>query len=875
MMYSILRFFAKIFLLFRYRIKVKGLEDIRKGGTKGILFLPNHPALIDPVIVTSVLSGDFQPRALIHEKQVQTTVLKHLQKPLRFLSLPNMGISGHTSKEKVEEQLRNCVTALQNGDNILLYPAGRIYRSKKEKLRASGAVQRIIQAYPDVRIVLVRTRGLWGSDFSRAKGYQISFGEGIRRHAWQVIANLFFFMPKREVSIELVEKPEDFPENEGKEAINRYLEDFYNQNAMPNTYVPYGWWESGGTRAIAEPDSYTITEDATQVPQEIRDKVEAKLRELTGRESFRDEDTLGTDLGLDSLIVAELHYWLQKEFNCQMDSPENLRTVSSLMLAAIGESSGTEPLKPIPNNWFIPEDKTVASVCQCDKITDGFLYHASRHPDKPLFADQLKGVLTYRQLILAVLALKDSIAKLPGDNIGIIMPATSISPVIFLATSFAGKIPVLLNWTVGPRNLKHCLEATDTQRILTSRVVIERLKGNGTDFGNIDDRFVFLEDLAASISLGHKLASKIRSLFCWHQLRKAKVQETAAIIFTSGSESMPKAVPLTHRNVIEDFRSALKHIVLYNDDCVLGILPPFHSFGLLMNIVLPCTSSLRVMFHANPMEGAMLARLVFAYKPTMAVATPTFVANILRHATSDQVASLRIFITGAEKCPETTRQLIKEKCHDPIYVEGYGISECGPIVALEKQAAPHPGTVGQVIDSLEWAITDEDCTRRLPQGETGMLLVRGVNVFGGYLNYDGPSPFVTFEGKEWYRTGDLVSAEPDEAITFRGRLKRFVKIGGEMVSLPAIEEVLLKNFGQRLPTDKRTGPVLAVEATGDDQHTEITLFTTIGLSRETANQALAEAGFAPICFLRKVVELPEIPVLGTGKTDYRTIKTMG
>ncbi len=871
MFYFFCRIIAKLALFLRYRIHVRGLDTIMRNGRKGILFLPNHPALIDPVIMSSTLAGGFRTRAVVDEKQVRTTVLKYLQKTLRFFVLPDLGIAGYAGHDKVIQQLDVCIDALKNGDNLLLYPAGRIYRSRLEKLRGNGGVARILEAYPEVRIVLARTSGLWGSDFGRAKGYQLPFHKVIGRHIKHILLNAVFFGPRRDVTIEFSELPGDFPRQGTKDEINRYLERFYNEAATPNTYVPYTWFETGGRRFLPEPDAINAAEDTSRVPEDVRVKILAHLRELTGRKIIRETDTLGTDLCLDSLIVAELYMWLQDEFGHEISSPETLRTVASLMLAAIGESSGVQPIMPIPPEWFVPEDKTPLDVVPGAKITDTLLYIAKRNPDRPVLADQAKGMMTYRTLLLAIMALRPALEAIPEERVGVIFPATTIATTVYLALLFAGKIPVMLNWTVGLRNLNHCLDATGVKTIVTSQVVIEKMQGKGADFTGLFDRFLYLETVADNMSIFTKLGALLRSKYCWRSLRKAKVQDTCAILFTSGSESLPKAVPLTHANMISDLTSAIKNVKLTQDDCMLGILPPFHSFGLLLNVLMPACSGLRIAYHANPTEGDMLARLVAAYKTTMSVATPTFVANIFRNATPEQMASLRLIITGAEKCPETLTQLIKSKTNGAVIVEGYGITECGPIVSLDHVDHPRPGTVGRVLSCMEWRITDEGITHQAAVGETGMLIVRGPNIFGGYLAYDGPSPFVTFEGKEWYRTGDLVSVDADGYLTFRGRLKRFVKIGGEMVSLPAIEEVLTECFPNSDPDAK--GPCLAVESHGNDQQVSILLFTTLAdLDREKANHALKEHGLAPISFVKGVIHLPTIPLLGSGKIDYRALK---
>ena len=863
------RILVKVLLSLRYRIHVRGLKECLKKGNKGILFMPNHPALIDPVIVSSVLARHFQVWSLADEKQIRNTILKYFHKSLRILSLPDIGIAGRSGHELVLKQLENCVEYLKAGDNLLFYPAGRIYRSKAEKLRANGGAARIMELYPEVRVVLVRTTGLWGSDFSRAKGYQTSFGETLLSHIKHILLNGIFFGPRRDVTVELVDQPADFPVDADRETLNRYLENFYNVAMTPNTYVPYTWFESGGVRYMPEPDAYNAVEDTSRIPPEVKTKVYAKLHEITGKKILKDTDTLGTDLGLDSLMVAEVHAWIQDEFGYEVNSPETLRTVASLLIAAIGESSSTQPLQPIPPNWFIETDPSALWIQKGDKITDLFLDNAKLRPNRPILADQNKGVLTNRKIILAILALKDKIAALPGERIGIIMPASSISTVIYLTTLFAGKTPVMINFTVGLRNMRHCLGNVGVDYILTAGLVIERLRGKGVDFGELAEKFLYLEDLAEQISKWSKIKALLCSYFCWRSLRRAKVQDTAVILFTSGSESLPKAVPLTHRNLLTDLRSAMADMHLRQDDCILGMLPPFHSFGILLNVMMPCCTNIRMVYHANPMEGDMLARLIAAYKATMAVATPTFVANFLRNATPAQVASLRMVITGAEKCTDAVYDLIVSKCPEAIVLEGYGITECGPIVALNKPDKAKAGTIGHPLDCLEWAITDENCQHRLPDGQTGMLIVRGDNVFSGYINYDGPSPFVEFEGKTWYRTGDLVALDSDGFMVFKGRLKRFVKIGGEMVSLPAIEEILVGHYRD----ETHEGPVLAVESLGDELHPEITLFTTMPLQREEVNQVIRSASMAPINTIRNIISVDAIPVLGTGKVDYRTLKT--
>ncbi|MCQ2397395.1 MAG: 1-acyl-sn-glycerol-3-phosphate acyltransferase, partial [Lentisphaeria bacterium] len=351
----------------RYRIKVTGLENVTKlYGNKGIIFLPNHPGLIDPVILSAILWGRFKPRALVTEKQVRATILSKIGWRLRILPLPDLSVSGIAGHDAVVKQIGCCVEALKNGDNLLFYPAGRIYHSKMEKLRGNGGISRILQEYPECKVVLVRTTGLWGSDFGRAKGYQLNFGTVLKRHIWHVILGGIFFMPRRHVSVEFVTRPEDMPDGSDKDLLNRYLENFYNKAMRPNTYVPYTWL-GGRACTMPEPDSYNASADTSRVPDEIRTKIKDKLREMTGKRLIRDTDTLGTDLGLDSLVLVELQQWLTEQFGHEAPNPDNLRTVANLLFAAIGESASVEPLVPVPANWFY-DDPEPLSITQSESI---------------------------------------------------------------------------------------------------------------------------------------------------------------------------------------------------------------------------------------------------------------------------------------------------------------------------------------------------------------------------------------------------------------------------------------------------------------------------------------------------------------------------
>jgi acyl-CoA synthetase (AMP-forming)/AMP-acid ligase II len=348
-------------------------------------------------------------------------------------------------------------------------------------------------------------------------------------------------------------------------------------------------------------------------------------------------------------------------------------------------------------------------------------------------------------------------------------------------------------------------------------------------------------------------------------LRQAEPPEVAVVLFTSGSETVPKAVPLTHRNILTNIADCFALFRARPDDSILGILPPFHSFGLMTSVVLPLTLGCRVVHHPNPTDGAALGQTIDAYKPTLLMGTPTFLRGIVRASTKGQLASLRLVVSGAEKCGERVYRALAESCPQTVVLEGYGVTECSPVVAGNFESDARPGTIGRPVASVEVALVSPATGGRVEPGHDGVLLVRGPSLFGGYLNYDGPSPFVEFEGKSWYRTGDLIREAPDGWLTFAGRLQRFVKLGGEMVSLPAIEAAL----EPRLVSDDDKGPSFAVAATPVEESPEIVLFSTKGIEREEANSIIRAAGLSGLHNIRRVIRVDELPLLGTGKTDYR------
>lgn len=864
--------FARLLLALRYRIRLEGLAGVAERGTRGILFLPNHPALIDPPILVSFLHARFRPVVLADKDQIDRPGVRLLARLFDVLPLPDPVRYGEACRAEVEAALARGAAHLRAGGNLLIYPAGRINTRRLCSLGGNSAVETLLKAAPEARVVLIRTRGLWGSLFSRASGSVPRARATARRLVSAILASGLFFMPRRRVDI-LLHEPADFHRAAGREAMNRFVEEWYNKEASPNTYVPYTPWERGGVRTLPEPGSGAPAGNPADVPEHVRRSVLDKIAELAGGNAgrLRDEQSLTRDVGLDSLNVVDLALWLEREFGFPVGDGDTLHTVGDALLAACGTgvSVGLFELEPPPPAWFSDLPRRPA-IPPGETLTAVFLAQARRSGRRILMADQSSGVRSGRELLAAIALLRPCVEALPGGPyVGILLPASVAATTVYFAVLFAGRIPVMLNWTTGARQMRHAMDLLEIRHVLTSSRMLQRLEATMDGLEVLRPAAVMLEDWAASITPARKLAAWLRTWFGAPAAPPAKPSDTAAVLFTSGSESLPKAVPLTHANLLANLRDFEKVFEFEARDRLLGVLPPFHSFGLSVALLLPMTAGIPVVYHPNPTEGGRLAQTIAAYRVSLLAAAPTFLRGILKAATGLGLGSLRVLISGGERCPDDVYDLAAARAPEAVFLEGYGVTECAPVVSVNAYRDPRRGTIGRPLPSVECALMDWETGLRAGPGKPGMLLVRGPNVFGGYLKHEDPSPFVEFEGRRWYRTGDLV-VERDGVLVFAGRLKRFVKIGAEMISLPAIEEALLARFGK--PEDE--APALAVEGHEGSAGPEIVLFTGRPLEMDAVAETLREAGFSALCRPRRIVPVDAIPLLGTGKTDYRALRAL-
>lgn len=859
----------KILLRLRYRIKVTGLNKIKPVAGRGTLFLPNHPAISDPPLLFSILYKRFRPYLLADRDRVK--ILSHLglKDELHLIEMPDPAVYGPAARSEIEKRVADIGRILASGGNALVYPAGRIYRSRKEDLRGASATETLLKAAPNARVVLVRTSGLWGSMFSACHGRPeivSAFGGA----AVKLAMNLFFLMPKRKITVEFVEDA-NIHALKGRAAINEYLERFYAGAEQPASSVPYFFWLGRHPYLLPEPAPLHDNADIIAVPSPVRETVMAKLRAVSGVTQIQETCRLDGELSMDSLSIMDLAVWIEEEFGYSVDNPAALETVHDVLLAACG--SVVKPagagMRPPNAEWLLPTARA-AAVPEADNVLQAFGRQLRFGMGRPICADGMAGVKTFRTVCTGVFLLSEEISRFDGDYIGVMLPASTAAPALTLAVMLAGKTPVMINWTAGIKNLAAPLEKMGVKKILTSQALVFKLRARVEDLGDLDSKFVMLEDLADTFTTWRKLRALLRTFTDVDKIENAAVRDVACVLFTSGSESVPKAVPLTHKNVLANMRDMLHFFSFNNRDVMVGILPPFHSFGLNCTTFLPLCTGLRVVYHPNPTEGAAVAELVSAYKGTMLIGTPTFLTGILRSAEAGELSSMRVMVSGAEKCPRRVYEELARNWPGARLVEGYGITECSPVVSANPYENGKTGSIGVLMKTVSCVLMDPETEAITPPPGKGVLLVSGPSIFDGYINYAGPSPFVEHDGRQWYRTGDIVRVDEDGYLFFEGRLKRFIKLGGEMISLPAIEEAL--NAAFRKPEDEN--PVLAVDAVSADENPLLTLLAVRDITREQANKAIAQSGLSPLHNVRQVVRVEEIPVLGTGKTDYRAIKAL-
>jgi long-chain-fatty-acid--[acyl-carrier-protein] ligase len=884
----VLLWLVRLLLSLRYRLVIKGLDNLKSDRFKrpgGIVFLPNHPAEIDPVIVEMVLGRKFRPKPLVVEHFYYLKGFRFFLDLVKAMPLPTMdALANKWRGKKVQKQFNNVVDALKTGSNFLIYPSGRLKHTGLELIGGASFVHNLLQASPEANLVLVRTTGLWGSQFSRAlTGASPDFGKVLWDCVKILLKNGLFFAPKRDVVVELELPPDDFPYQASRLEFNKYLEKWYNRypeaGPEPIKLVSYAFWKEELPKVYVSTSQPEAVEERP-VSKKIQQEVFSYLASLCGRQADQIERKthLSHDLGLDSLDVAGLYVFLDERYGISDLRPGDLHSVEDVLQAAAGYKKEREHQEPVSAKQFIwPEENRLKPEFPAgETVQEAFLRSVDRNRSRTACYDPLSGALSYRRMKLGALILADQFKQLPGKNIGVMLPSTSGAYLVILALLLAGKVPVMVNWTSGVKALDHVVDMTDLKAVVSSSRFLDRLE-NG-DLGKVEELLHFLEEIRENIGLKEKIKGFFRSKRSTaHLLRKLKTSpsDPAVILFTSGTETLPKGVPLSHFNLLSNQRASYQAVEFYPSDIMLGVLPPFHSFGFSVTGLYPLLLGMRVCYSPDPNDSHGLARQIAEWKPTLFCCAPSFIKAIFRVAKPEHLQSLRIVVAGAEKTPQDLFDYVKTHLPHADLLEGYGVTECSPVVTIDRLGEPHLG-VGKPLPSVELLIIDQDSRQPVPLGQEGEVCITGANVFNGYLGKPR-APFADIQGKRWYMSGDRGSLSRQGHLILSGRLKRFVKIGGEMISLGGLEEELLRVAQEKQwVTGQEEGPPLAISVREKETDKPlIILFTTFPINKEEVNSALKESGMGRIVKIAEVRRLEEIPLTGTGKTHYRLLDETG
>lgn len=480
-----------------------------------------------------------------------------------------------------------------------------------------------------------------------------------------------------------------------------------------------------------------------------------------------------------------------------------------------------------------------------------------------IFCDHGQMPVTYNGFITRVLLIEDALkgAEMEGDNIGVLLPTSLGGVITMYALQKMGKIPAMLNFSLGGRSLVNCCRTACVKTVITSRKFIDIGKFEALISAVEEDgmRVVWLEDFAPSITKFKKISAAVKTIFIRsNPVKEGETDKPAVILFTSGSEGAPKGVVLSYRNLHTNHAQMYTRVDFYRSDRILNTMPIFHSFGL-CGVFMPVTLGIFVYFYPSPLHYKTISTICYDERITFLFATDTFLGGYAKAASDNyDFATIRMLVQGGEKLKHSTQELWFERFSIRI-TEGYGVTEASPIIANNYYAHHRSGTVGQFVAGIEYRIEPVEGVH-----EGGRLWIKGPNVMLGYLRSTNPG--VIEPPKDgWYDTGDIVSVDEDGFVRILGRAKRFAKIGGEMISLAAVEEVLAEVW----PEDKHA----VVMIKGGPRGETLSLVTSRpDLKRDELRQTLSELGMAEIAIPKKMIFMEDIPLLSTGKIDYVSLE---
>jgi acyl-[acyl-carrier-protein]-phospholipid O-acyltransferase/long-chain-fatty-acid--[acyl-carrier-protein] ligase len=470
--------------------------------------------------------------------------------------------------------------------------------------------------------------------------------------------------------------------------------------------------------------------------------------------------------------------------------------------------------------------------------------------------------ITYGKALIASLILNEKFKNYDEGFIGIMIPTSAGCALSVLGALMSGRIPVMINYSTGAAaNAEYAQRKCAFRTIITSKALLEKINCR------VVEGMVFIEDIMASISILDKIKAALKSKLSAESIIKkihaGEENDTLFVLFTSGSEKDPKAVQLTHRNIVSNVESLGKMYDLSASDIFLANLPYFHIFGQTANLWTPFYFGMTIVTYANPLEFKAICTIAREEKVTLMVGTPTFFLGYLNKSEPGDFSSVRIMITGADKCPDVLRKGFLDK-HGIVLLEAYGATETSPAITVNTHKNNRPGSVGKVIPNVLVRMEHYDTGEECKVNEIGKILVKGDNIMKGYFDDFEQTSLSIRHG--WYDTGDMGYMDEDGYLWHVGRLKRFIKIGGEMVSLIKVEDVLEKF----LPPDVQC---CVVEVPDALRGAKIVAAVTHSIDDKAVLKKMSEH-LPNIALPKQFVVIEELPKMGSGKIDFRKITDM-
>ena len=520
-----------------------------------------------------------------------------------------------------------------------------------------------------------------------------------------------------------------------------------------------------------------------------------------------------------------------------------------------------------------------------DPIHIAWLKSAKKSKTAFAVAD-IEGIeISHKKFLTGVLLFSKKIeAYSPEQNVGLLLPSSGGGAIASIAILSLGKTLVNLNFTAGKKALGSAAKQAEVKHIYTSRKFLDKMLERGMDLASYfpESKLLMLEDIKEEISTFSRISTLLKAIILPASMiqksyfKDVSMNDTAAILFSSGSEGSPKGVELSHSNIAANAKQAAIELGAVNSDVIMSTLPTFHAFGFAITTLMPLSEGIPIVCHADPKDVSTIASGIQKYSGTILVGTPTFLRmyTISKKVTSESMHSLRLVVAGAEKLRSEVRDGFETKFKMPVY-EGYGTTETSPgaSVNLPDIESPHklrnrPGTVGKAFSGTEFRIVDPDSLDPIPTGEDGLILIGGPQIMKGYLKMPEKTAEVIelIDGYRWYRTGDKGHLDEDGFLTIVDRYSRFAKIGGEMISLTTVEEEIL---------DACNDKDLEIAATclPDQRKGEkIVLLATNNLDKNELKKMLSDAKVNPLYHPTQVLMVEEIPKLGSGKTDFGATK---